>query len=480
MIPGYTVEQVRRAEAALADELASGALMQRAAIGLATAAAGRLRAGARGRAYGATVLVLAGSGDNGGDALFAGARLASRGARVLAWFAADRHHQGGAAALHAAGGGTVQLDEVVRRLEAGEVDLVLDGILGIGGHGGLRGDAATVADALADADTDVVAVDLPSGLAADSPDVPEHSIRADATVTFGAHKLCALIQPAAARCGDVTLVDIGLQLPSPALRAWTVPDLAAAWPQPPASGDKYARGVVGIDAGSDTYPGAAVLSVTGAVFAGAGMVRYLGGPHAAATVVGELPNVVTAAGRVQATVLGSGWGKREDGDAVVSGAVGSGVPVVLDADALGHLPGRGRSRVGGRCLLTPHAGELARLLARERSEVEADPLGAVRTAVERTGATVLLKGATQYVLGPDDECVDLAVPGPAWTAQAGSGDVLGGICGALLAAGLTPRQAALAAASAQALAAADHPGPLPPQDLARRLRKTLLRHGIVR
>ena len=136
--------------------------------------------------------------------------------------------------------------------------------------------------------------------------------------------------------------------------------------------------------------------------------------------------------------------------------------LVLDADALRHLPS---GRLGGQVLLTPHAGELARLLGVDRTQVIADPVAAVRQAVTQFGATVLLKGATQYVCGPDGE-ITVAVAGPAWTAQAGSGDVLAGVCGTLLAAGLPVSRAALAGASIQALAAQGMPGPHPPQAIA--------------
>lgn len=131
----------------------------------------------------------------------------------------------------------------------------------------------------------------------------------------------------------------------------------------------------------------------------------------------------------------------------------SGLPVVVDADALGLLPHRLHPQV----LLTPHAGELARLLGIAREQVVADPVAAVRHAVARTGATVLLKGATQLVATPGRSAVEVAVPGSAWTAQAGSGDLLAGLCGALLAAGLSAPEAAVAGASLQAMAAPDRP-----------------------
>ena len=190
------------------------------------------------------------------------------------------------------------------------------------------------------------------------------------------------------------------------------------------------------------------------------MVRFTGEPGIAAAVLARLPNVVTTAGRVQALVLGSGWGDRPDGPDVVAGAVATGLPLVIDADALTMLPYRLHPQV----LLTPHAGELGRFLGIAREQVLADPVAAVRQAVVRTGGTVLLMGATQLVGTPGQGRVKVAVPGPAWTAQAGSGDLLAGICGALLAAGLTAPVAAVAGASIQAMAAADR-GAVAPQDL---------------
>jgi hydroxyethylthiazole kinase-like uncharacterized protein yjeF len=292
---------------------------------------------------------------------------------------------------------------------------------------------------------------------------------ASLTVTFGGLKFCHLLEPAASACGRVELIDIGLALPMPDLRAWQPVDLAAAWPFPDATSDKYSRGVVGIDTGSNEYPGAAVLGTLGAVHAGAGMVRFTGAEGAVDLIRTEAPNVVIGPGRVQARVLGSGWGDRTDGRATVRQALDEGLPLVLDADALRFLPG---GPLGHLVLLTPHAGELARLLGVDRPQVQADPLGSVRAASARVGATVLLKGATQYVCGPDGE-ISIAVPGPAWTAQAGSGDVLAGICGTLLAAGLEPAAAALAAASVQSLAARNSPGPHPPQDVARALARVI-------
>ena len=503
MLTAVTVEQMRAAEAAAIAVVGDDALMQRAAAGLATAVLRELP----GRVYGARVLVLTGPGNNGGDGLFAGARLARRGVRVEACRADGGVHRRGWEALLASGGREVAVAGAAARI--GSYDLVIDAILGIGGRPGLRAPWDALAQDIARSGVRVVACDLPSGISADPPfgvadaiwlgdqgsagsaegrasgpgasDVtPTNArmatnqqsarapgliahLRADVTVTFGERKLCHLIEPARSVCGRVESVDIGLRDVAPDVVAWEWDDVTARWPVPGPSAHKYTRGVVGLRTGSERYPGAAVLSATGAVHAGAGMVRYLGPAAVAAKVLDALPSVVVGTGRLDAQVLGCGWGDQAYGTGIVAEAVASGLPLVIDADGLRYLPARLHPGV----LLTPHAGELARLLGCDRADVEADPLNRVREAAKRFGATVLLKGATQLVATPDDPVVRVAVPGPAWTAQAGSGDVLAGMCGALLAAGVPPVDAALLAASVQAMAASANPGPLPPQELAR-------------
>jgi hydroxyethylthiazole kinase-like uncharacterized protein yjeF len=481
---GYPAQQIRDAEARAFAVVGPDALMQRAAAALAAAILRRLRRpprhpgspstrGLAGRpatrvgtgVYGARVLLVVGSGNNGCDALFAGAALARRGVRVTAWRTGAAVHAAGWRALLAAGGREVDAAGASAGLSGQR--LVVDGVAGIGSRPGLVGEVAVFAAACASARVPVVAVDLPSGLAPEPPWTEVPHFRAALTVTFGGLKLCHLLEPARSGCGEVELVDLGLDLAPPTVSEWEEADLAAAWPVPDARSDKYSRGVVGLDTGSPAYPGAAVLTAAGAVAAGAGMARYLGPPGVAGRVLDRFPNVVVGEGRVQALVLGSGWGDRADAD-VVARAVAGGDPLVLDADGLRHLPGRGHPRV----LLTPHAGELARLLDADRATVQADPPAAVRAAVAATDCTVLLKGATQYVGTPGDDRLWLAHPGTGWTAQAGSGDVLAGVCGTLLAAGLPARDAALAAASVQALAGRRNP-PAPPQEAARLIGATL-------
>ena len=419
MRSAHTVEQVRAAEATLMAQLPEGALMQRAASGLAVAISDLL-----GRVYAARVLLLVGAGDNGCDALWAGALLARRGAAVEAVLLSPKSHAEGLAALRSYGG------RAVLTSEAHHPDVVVDGIVGIGGRPGLRDEAA---DALALFDgVPVVAVDVPSGVDVDTGQLPDRHVHADLTVTFGTHKIAHLVDPAAEACGVVHLVDIGLDLPEAAVEALQPVDVARLVPTPGPFGHKYTRGVVGVRAGSEAYPGAAVLCTSGAVSGLAGMVRYSG--SAADSVRARHPEIVASEGRVQAWVVGSGG--DTDAEAALADALSDGVPTVVDADALMHVQQGPRGLV-----LTPHAGELARMLDVERAEVEADQLGFARRAASEYDAVVLLKGRHTLVARPDGR-VRVTTSGVPSLAVAGAGDVLAGVIGSLLAAGLDPWDAA--------------------------------------
>ncbi|CAL9449810.1 NAD(P)H-hydrate dehydratase [Streptomyces sp. enrichment culture] len=464
MRTAYGVETVRAAERDLMARLPEGALMQRAAAGLAAACAGLL-----GRVYGSRVVLLVGSGDNGGDALYAGARLARRGAGVTAvLLAPDRAHAGGLTALRGAGGRAVGTDGAEQLIE--RADLVVDGIVGIGGKGGLRPEAVPLAEAAGRSRGAVVAVDLPSGVDADTGEVPGEAVRADLTVTFGAHKPGLLIDPAREYAGSVRLVDIGLTLPAePELRALQHADVARLLPEPAAESDKYRRGVVGVAAGSARYPGAAVLAVAGALRGGAGAVRYVG--PAADAVIARFPETLVSdrgpahAGRVQAWVTGPGAG---DDAATVAEVLAADVPVLIDADGLRLAdPDAVRAR-RAPTLMTPHAGEAAALLGADRRQVEGARLRAARELAGRYRATVLLKGSTTLVADPGGGAVRVNPTGTPWLATAGSGDVLSGLAGSLLAAGLPPLDAGSVAAYLHGLAgrfAADG-APTAAQDVA--------------
>lgn len=453
MIPVHSASQVRAAEAAFLDAHPGAELMQVAAAAVADDAGDLL--GGPGR-----VLVAAGPGNNGGDGLFAAALLAGRGCEVTVWCTAGTAHEAGLAAARAAGCREVDALGAVGAL--GEADLVIDAVLGVGGRSGLDAPVATLAAEARALAVPVLAVDVCSGLEADSGAVAAECFTATRTTTFAARKTCHVAQPAASHHGTVHVVDIGITLDDPVLEQAEPADVARLWPVPGPTSDKYSRGVVGLDVGSSRYPGAGVLATTGSLFSGAGMIRLVGCDRAADVVRATMPSVTHGEGTVQAWVLGCGWGRTEANRERLASRLAGGLPCVIDADALSVVPGH----LAGDCLLTPHAGELARMLGVERSEVEAEPLAHARRVAERTGATVLLKGATQYVVTPDGRA-RIAVAGPHWTGQAGSGDVLAGICGTLLAAGLSAADAGLLAASVQAMAAARRPGPFPPDVIAR-------------
>ncbi|MEV0256546.1 NAD(P)H-hydrate dehydratase [Streptomyces sp. NPDC050732] len=464
MRSAYGVERVRAGERAVMARGPEGVLMQRAAAGLAAECAQLL-----GRVYGSRITLLVGSGDNGGDALYAGARLARRGAGVSAvLLAPERAHAGGLAALRRAGGSVVGADDPRAEGLVRGAKIVVDGVVGIGGRGGLRERAAALVAAARDAL--VVAVDLPSGVDADTGEVRGDAVRADVTVTFGAYKPGLLVDPGREYAGAVRLVDIGLGLGADEaeLEALQFADVARLLPVPGGESDKYRRGVVGVVAGSARYPGAAVLAVAGALRGGAGAVRYVG--PAADAVLARFPETLVSAGppskagRVQAWVVGPGLG--DDGERLGE-VLAADVPVLIDADGLRLAGEREVRERRAPTLLTPHAGEAAALLGVAREEVEAGRLSAVRELARRYGATVLLKGSTTLVAS-ETGAVRVNPTGTAWLATAGSGDVLSGLAGSLLAAGLEARDAGSVGAYLHGLAgrhAADG-APVAAQDVA--------------
>jgi hydroxyethylthiazole kinase-like uncharacterized protein yjeF len=462
----HRVEVVRAAEKQLMSELPEGALMLRAAAGLAAAASARL-----GRVYGKSVVLLVGSGDNGGDALYAGALLAGRGAAVSALTVSSKRHEAGTLAalragvrVRAAGGSG---DEAALQ----GADLVIDGMLGIGGRGGLREDAARLARWAPPERT--IAVDLPSGIDADTGAAEGEVVRAASTVTFGTIKPGLLVLPASEYAGVVELVPIGLTLPPPDLEQLEAADVAALLPSPGLVASKYTRGVLGITAGSDAYPGAAVLCTGGARSGGAGYLRFAGTAHPVELIRQRFPDVVAtevepgdgkgvlAAGRVQAWVVGPGLGTDDAAADVVRAVLSAEVPVLVDADGLTIVAKhpewlQERAERGAVTLLTPHEGEFARLVGGDPDEVKknlaADRLGVTRKAAAELRATVLLKGSTTLVVDPDG-AARVNGTGTGWLGSAGSGDVLSGLAGALLASGLSPRDAGSVGAYLHGLAA---------------------------
>ncbi|HEY9312795.1 NAD(P)H-hydrate dehydratase [Williamsia sp.] len=451
MISYFSAERIRVAEEATGDLLAGGVLMRRAAHAVAGVVVAELKSRCGG-CYGRSVGVVAGSGDNGGDALYAAAELRRRGVDVHAvLLGGERTHTAGLAAYRKAGG------LIVEKL-AGTVDLIIDGVVGLSGTGPLR---PTAAEVFADFRAPIVSVDIPSGVDADTGHVNTPAVRAAVTVTFGASRIAHAM--AAAQCGRVVVADIGIDATKPSLRQLGDDDVAALWPVPGPADDKYSQGVVGIIAGSARYPGAGVLCTGAAVSSTSGMVRYAGG--AGAQVLARFPEAVVAAepedaGTVQAWVVGPGAGTDEDGLRRLAYVLSTDLPVLIDADGL-TLVASHRDLVTRRdapTLLTPHAGEFARLTG---SAPGADRVAAARGLAAELQATVLLKGRATVIADADGPAL-VNDAGSSWAATAGAGDILSGVAGSLLAAGIEAPLAAAAAARLHALAARNASGDAAP------------------
>ena len=485
MLRAYRSSEVAAAERPLIE--AGVPLMERASFAVSTAVARELKARGH-RVAGSRILVLAGGGNNGGDALYAGAYLARRGAMVDVACPSGNVHEGGYAAAIDAGCRTVADDELGTAARAAGV--WIDGLAGIGLRPPLRDPLASVVAMLeteratSPDEPIVVAVDCPTGIGVDDGGVSGPVLRATVTVALAVAKPGLLAPPASRFCGRVEVVDIGLSVPGlPAVAALGGSDVADVLRVPDATDHKYTRGVVLLGTGSAEYPGAAVLTAGGALGGGAGMVR-LDSPDVAGLVLRTYPEVVTGMGRAQATVIGSGV-PATDVDRLrgpLDRALAENYPVVVDAGALSLLKD-GYEDLPSTAVLTPHAGELAELLSARgegltRSDIEAAPIRAVRLAATVTGATIVLKGGTDVIAGPDGPVY--AQPARShWRATAGAGDVYAGLLGALLAgagedlarAGRGYGQPALLAAAASWLhaEAAHSDGPIRAGQIAERL-----------
>lgn len=491
MIDAYPIDAVYAAEKAAMAPLVEGELMARAVDRLVKVARARLH-----DLPGGAVVALVGPGNNGGDALYATARLAMRGFDCAAVYLADKVH---AAARNAAiGAGVVMkpvsddspVDAAAQLIE--RADLVIDGIVGIGGRPGLPEFAQPWVAAIRD-DAYVLAVDLPSGQDPMGEKADALGVWADETVTFSIAKPVHLLPATEPACGRLTIVDIGIDPgdagTSPVVRRLEPADVAALWPVPGPADDKYSRGVVGVIAGGENYSGAAVLAVTAAVSSGAGMVRYVGTPTPTGLVRAAVPEAVHGPGQVQAWVIGPGLdvtaedpgaeAQRDLAHEILAGDL----PVVVDAGGLDLITGTR----AGPTLVTPHAGECARMLTRlrgsavgnevGRTAVTMRPLQHARELAELTGATVLLKGSTTLVVSPGETLAYAEASAPAWLATAGAGDVLAGLLGTLVAAGLDLPLAGALAALVHGLAAdrANPGGPVRALAVANALPSTIAR-----
>jgi hydroxyethylthiazole kinase-like uncharacterized protein yjeF len=467
-----TAEQMRAIEAAaFASGVSSEALMETAGRGVAIALASRL-----GGAPAQRLVVLVGPGNNGGDGLVAARHLYDMGAEVHVYLLTPRSEDD--ANLKAIRDRNeievTALDEAKAASELAQevqhADAVIDAVLGIGRGRALEGVFAAALDTLAQRRGLLLAVDLPSGLDADTGAVDPHCPTADVTLTFGYSKLGLHLLPGAAHAGEVEVMDIGLD---PALgEAIDTEIMTAEWaraqlPSRPLVSNKGTFGRVMVVAGSQSYTGAATLACLGALRAGAGLVTLAALPSVRAAAASQLPEVtyVTlpeedgAPGRDAASVvakalggydvllLGPGLSLSDGSQALVRGLLAApalqDLPVVIDADALNTLARSGawHETLQARAVLTPHPGELARLSQSSVAEVQSRRLDVARECAEAWGQTVVLKGSETVIAEPGGRTLLSPFANPA-LATAGTGDVLAGAIAGLLAQEVAPFEAA--------------------------------------
>ncbi len=379
-------------------------------------------------------LVLCGPGNNGGDGYVIAARLRDRGVRV-------RIAASGEPKTNAAREARQAWDGPVGALaEAGPAPLVIDALFGTGLSRPLNEEMAGPAARLLAAASYRVAVDLPSGVATDDGAVLTELPPAHLTVALGALKRAHRLMPAVARCGEVVVAGIGLgDLPRGVIEIGR-PSIAG----PGFESNKYTRGKVLVVAGA--MPGATMLSALAAQRAGAGYVELLGAegesvPHA--LVRRAWDDEALADKRIGAIVIGPGLGRASEAGRRLDLALATDHPLVLDADALTVLAEDGMDRLPGRAapmVLTPHGGEYARLFP----DAGGTALDKALAGARALGAVLLLKGACTVVAHPDGRAA-IGAPAPAWLASAGTGDVLSGILGTMLAQMDDPFAAAQAA-----------------------------------
>lgn len=501
MKPVFSVDQIRRAENTLFELQADpDELMISAASAVADVALAMVDGPAPAVSSEESILLLVGPGGNGGDALYAGAFLAEEGHHVDALLLGNGKVHQSALAYYESLGGQIISDFPPHYLYR----LVIDGLFGIGGRGGLTPELASLVESFSASGIPILAIDVPSGVHADSGElppgvmvtvegfdndapmarqkIPAH-IDADVTITFGGLRRAHAVSPA---CGEVLCADINIaggggkslsaelsQVQAKdatpqmfASKAYQRKDslferanLKATAPhihrigqhftvlnmEPGPDHDKYSGGIVGIVAGSGTYPGAAVLSVKAAVRATSAMVRYVG--PALNFVIQSLPEVVATqslatAGRVQAWVHGPGRGLEAEQSAELAELLSRPEPVLIDADSLSLLQLSAELRQALRerkapTVLTPHKGEFERIAAELRSEgveipqADKDPIGAAQALAKEFDCCVLLKG--KYTVIAAHDFVHAINAGHSWLATPGSGDVLSGLVGAHLA-----------------------------------------------
>ncbi len=475
MIPVLGSREMRAADrAAIAAGTPSLQLMENAAMALAEEVTGAYPGWRR-------VLVACGPGNNGGDGLAAARLLAGKGLSVSIFTLSDPASYRGDAAENASRARAAGLELkplaslggiAALARELSDADGVVDALFGTGLSRGLSGAAARAVSAIDSAGRPIVAADLPSGLSGDSGKLLGPSVSALRTVAFAAPKRCHVLFPARGRCGRIVVRDIGISreilLRQKSLLTMTEPaDVLALLPPRPADSHKADFGRLAIVAGSRGKAGAAVLCARGALRSGAGLVTVFCPASIEAAVVGALPEAMThplperegalaeeagaellaALRGFDAAVVGPGLGTDEGAITVLIRLLASRLPLVCDADALNAFAKNPRAFARRRAatILTPHPGEAGRLLGVSSREVQRDRLAAAGALARRTRAVVLLKGAASLTATPEGR-VTVNPTGTPLMSTAGSGDVLAGAIGALLAGGRGPEPAAFVGA----------------------------------
>ena len=454
MIPVLTAEDVRRQDAACeARGLTTQTLMGNAGFAVARAARELL-----GGTYGRRVLIVCGKGNNAGDGLVAGHRLAAWGAKMTAVTVLGEDLKGAAlTALDAFPGRVLGVESIVREL--GRTDLVLDAIFGVGLTRAPDGHAATAIERISNAAPRVLAIDVPSGVHSDTGAlVGDRAVRATRTVTLGGLKPGLLFEPGRSMAGRLEVADIGVpdDLRGGTANALEASDVRDMVPRRKASSNKRRVGTVLLVVGSRGLPGAAALCAGASVHGGAGLTVIAAPESVVPTIIGRVPEVTaiplpeTGDGTIDpkgieilrprlrefhVAALGPGLSTHPATAELVRTLVGElRLPIVLDADALTAFAGASDllSRAPAPKVLTPHTRELSRLVERPDEGIEGDRLTAARSAAASTGSVVLLKGPGTVIAGPDGKAFLTQTGGPA-LAQGGTGDVLTGLTAALLA-----------------------------------------------
>lgn len=449
MLPVLLADDVKRQDAdASARGMSVEQLMENAGWAVARAARGLL-----GGTYGKRVVVVCGKGNNAGDGLVAGRLLHAQGAHATAVLTSDTHSDLTALNLSRFPGRVVGMNEIGR--EIARADLVIDGLLGVGLS---RSPDGAIANAIRACEgASILAVDIPSGVDADTGQVPGVAIRARATVTFTGYKPGLLFAPGADLAGSTEIADIGIPDATTDVSVLEARDVSVWLPRRARASHKRKAGTVLVVAGSRAMPGAAALVSAASVQAGAGLTTLCAPEDVCRVVLASVPEITTIPlpensegildskaldlisprlNEFTSVVIGPGLGTHPATvDAVRAIVEIREGPIVIDADGSNAVAGateilQRRGERGYASILTPHAGELSRLVEKAAADLDADRLEAARAAARDLGSIVVFKGPGTVIAG--GETFINATGGPA-LAQGGTGDVLAGMVAGLLA-----------------------------------------------